>query len=103
MNQPHPLRDHGDSERTAVALPESSAPEERTPSGMLTRLLCGGVLLIAVALGAHELLIDPALRILHGWRWIYALRIEFELLLAAWLLSGLNGAWCRRISIVTFL
>ncbi len=62
------------------------------------RLLCAGTLLVAATLKSYQLLTDHAL----GTRlWQFAL-IEFEVLLAAWLLSGVLPVYCRRVVFSAF-
>jgi thiol-disulfide isomerase/thioredoxin len=67
------------------------------------RFACAILLLIAASLKAYQLFTDPALGVLHGSRWLQTVLVDYELLLATWLLSGVNLRWGRRITLVTFL
>ncbi len=71
-------------------------------SGVIARFVCSGVLLVAAGLKAHRLLTDPAMGALYGSRWLESLHVEYEVLLAAWLLSGQFQRSCRLLAIVTF-
>lgn len=70
---------------------------------VFTRFGCAAILLIAAALKAYQLYTDPALGVLYGSRWLQTALVEYELLLAIWLLSGIGLRWVRRIAFVTFL
>jgi hypothetical protein len=81
---------HPDSRQRRVALASACA-----------RFGCEGLLFLAATLKTHQLFTDPAL--LHGSRWLATALVEYELLLALWLLSGVGLQWGRRIALVTFL
>ena len=63
---------------------------------------CAAILIIAATLKTHELVTNPALGVLYGSRWPHAGLIEYECILAGWLLSGFRPAWCRGVSLVSF-
>jgi len=69
---------------------------------MVTRFLCGLVLTVAAALKAESLFSDAALGVLYGSRPGQVLLLQFEILLAVWLIVGFQAAWSRRVAIVTF-
>ncbi len=71
--------------------------------GTSARFGCTALLLIAAVLKAYQLFTDPALGMLHGSHWLQAALVDYELLLALWLLSGIGLRWGRRIALVTFL
>lgn len=70
---------------------------------VFARYGCAALLLVAALLKAQLLFTDPALGVTHGWRWLQAGLVEYELLLAAWLLCGVGLHWGRRIALVTFV
>jgi hypothetical protein len=67
------------------------------------RFGCAALLVIAAALKAYHLFTDRTLAVYHGARWRQTALVEYELLLALWLLSGIGLQWGRRIALVTFL
>jgi thiol-disulfide isomerase/thioredoxin len=70
--------------------------------GILARFGCAAILIIAATLKTHQLIANPALGVLYGSRWLHAGLIEYECILAVWLLSGLRPAWCRGVLLVSF-
>ena len=70
---------------------------------LFARFGCAALLLIAAVLKAYQLFTDPALDALQGSRWLQIALVEYEVLLALWLLSGVGLQWGRRIALVTFL
>jgi thiol-disulfide isomerase/thioredoxin len=54
-------------------------------------------------LKTYQLFTDPGLGVIHGSRWLQTALVEYELLLAIWLLSDLALQWGRRIALGTFL
>lgn len=76
---------------------------ERLTRGAPTRFGCAAVLLTAATLKAYELATDPALGVLYGARWFQVVLVQYEYILAIWLLSGLSAAHCRRIALLTFI
>jgi hypothetical protein len=72
-------------------------------AGAFARIGSAATLLIAAVLKVYQLATDPALGVLYGSRWLQAGLIEYELLLALWLLSGFAVPWARRVALVTFL
>lgn len=68
----------------------------------IPRLLCASFLLVAAAFKGYQFLGDPALGALYGSRWLQLLVVEYELLLASWLLSGAAAGACRKVALTTF-
>jgi len=87
-------------------VPERPHPVELSWSallrGIVPRFGCAAILIIAVALKTHELVTHPAPALLHGSRWLTTGLVEYEYILAVWLLSGFRPSWCRRVSLATF-
>jgi hypothetical protein len=69
---------------------------------LLARLMGAGILLIAASLKAYELIGNPALGTLYGSKWLEAGLVEYEVLLASWLLTGVAQHWCRWTMLATF-
>lgn len=70
--------------------------------GQVPRFLCASVLLVAASLKGYALATDPAHGVLYGSRWLQYVLVEYEVLLAAWLLSGFAQAACRKVALATF-
>lgn len=70
--------------------------------GLLVRLGCAGILLTAAGFKVHQLVTDPALGTLYGSRLLQFFLIEYEVLLASWLLSGAIQKYCRWVALATF-
>lgn len=67
------------------------------------RSACSAVLLAAAILKAYGLTTTPTVGMLFGSRWFETALIQYEFILAAWLLSGVGGAACRKLSLTTFI
>ena len=89
------------------AVPESLYEDSWRWNSVLARVFarfgCVTLLLIAAALKMYQLFTDPGLGVIHGSRWLQTGLIEYELLLAIWLLAGIALHWGRRVALVTFL
>ncbi len=100
MNEPVTSPDGwnaGSSHRSAMVLTGSSVA--RT----FIRIVAATVLLVAATTKTYQLFSDPALGVLWGSRWLHVAQIEYELLLATWLLVGIHPVWCRRVALATFV
>jgi thiol-disulfide isomerase/thioredoxin len=67
------------------------------------RFGCATILIFAAAFKTYELVRNPAVGFVYGSRWLQSGLIEYECVLAAWLLSGYRPILCRRVSLVTFM
>jgi hypothetical protein len=96
-----------------VSTPEAVSAEMELPrpaktvgyalsQGAFARFGCAASLLAGACLKAHQLVTDPALGVLHGSRWLQVGLVEYELVLATWLLSGVGSTRCRRVTFASF-
>jgi len=60
----------------------------------IPRFVCAGILLVAAGFKGYQLVTDPALGTLYGSAWLQFLLVEYEVLLASWLLSGVAQETC---------
>jgi hypothetical protein len=78
-------------------------PRPKANRGSLARFYGGALLITAASLKTYQLATNPALGALYGSRWLSAGLIQYEYVLAVWLISGQWSKWCRRIAIATFV
>lgn len=71
-------------------------------ANFIPRFVCAGILLVAASLKGYQLATDPTLGTLHGSRWLQLLLVEYEVVLASWLLSGIAQRPCRWVALATF-
>jgi len=103
MEQPVVLTSTAVDAGNLESLPTSARRLGDILGRLFARFGCSALLLLAAALKAYQLFTDPALNVFHGARWLQIALVEYELLLALWLLSGVGLQWGRRIALVTFL
>jgi hypothetical protein len=70
--------------------------------GTVARLGCATLLFAAAVLKVYQLATDPALGVLYGFRWLQVGLVQYEYVLAVWMLSGLFGIYCRNVALLTF-
>jgi uncharacterized membrane protein YphA (DoxX/SURF4 family) len=85
---------------TVVVRPDAHRLVWRVGFGVV-RVLLGLVLLAAGLSKIHQLVSDPA-ALLSGSRWLMLAVVQVELILSAWLLSGLFPDALRRVALATF-
>jgi hypothetical protein len=71
-------------------------------SGAVLRLGIAAVLLLAASLKIYQLVTEPGLRVHSISRWLQVAQVEYEFLLALWLLSGFWPRHCRATCLATF-
>jgi hypothetical protein len=70
--------------------------------GALARLSGTALLFTGATLQGYELATGPALGVLYESQSLQAGLVEYESLLAIWLLSGFWAVYCRRLALATF-
>jgi hypothetical protein len=103
MEAPVVLNDTTTGAGTLNPLHLNARPWKTTLGSAFARFGCAALLLIAATLKMYQLFTDPGLGVIHGSRWLQTALVEYELLLAIWLLSDVGLQWGRRIALVTFL
>jgi thiol-disulfide isomerase/thioredoxin len=97
------LAAHSRVDRRTQEQPQPVEPNRSAAlRGILPRLGCAVILIIAATLKTHQLIANPGLGALYGSRWLQVGLIEYECIVAVWLMSGFRPTWCRGVSLITF-
>jgi len=72
------------------------------PTESIARIVVAAVLLAAATLKAAQLVTEHAPGV-HFRRWVELMVVEYELLLAVWIVSGRGWKWARRVVMSTFV